>query len=93
MIRLSILLITVRCRQTELCVPIVADWQPEHWIDCDEGQTMFVIDTKLKFSSSPISQTLKIRPLRNMFEACDSHLALYVQQRNDKCLINVQNIL
>lgn len=28
------------------CCRIVADWQPKYWIDYNEGQTMFVIDTK-----------------------------------------------
>lgn len=27
------------------CCRIVADWQPKYWIDYNEGQTMFVIDT------------------------------------------------
>lgn len=34
-------------RQTQpKCVLHISDWQPEYWIDCDEGQTLFVIDTK-----------------------------------------------
>lgn len=33
---------------------IVADWQPKYWIDCDEGQTMFVIDTSWIDISLPL---------------------------------------
>lgn len=42
----SIAVTTVISTHNVCMLSIVADWQPKYWIDCDEGQTMFVIDTK-----------------------------------------------
>lgn len=81
-----------RCRQTELCVPIVADWQPAHWIDCDEGQTMFVIDTEIFFVAANITTAQNSSSSAYVWSVRFT-LGIVYNKENDKCLINWQNIL